>query len=161
MENSIQLANRIREVFLNGTWVANTNYKDQLSGVSWQQTTIKIGTLNTIAVLTYHVNYYVQGVLNVFEQDSLEIRDKFSFDCPEITSDIEWEKLNSLLWSNSKKLANEIEKYPNKKLDDIFVDEKYGTYIRNIEGLIEHSYYHLGQIVLIKKIIQSEHILSL
>jgi hypothetical protein len=160
MENSIQLANRIREVFLNGTWVANTNYKDQLSGVSWQQATIKIGTLNTIAALTYHVSYYLQGVLDVFEQGSLEIRDKFSFYCPEITSDIEWENLNSLLWSNSKKLANEIEKYPNNKLDDIFVDDKYGTYRRNIEGLIEHSYYHLGQIVLINKIIQSEQILS-
>lgn len=161
MENSIQLANRIREVFLNGTWIANTNYKDQLSGVSWQQASIKIGTLNTIATLTYHVNYYVQGVLSVFEQGSLEIRDKFSFDCPEITTDNEWEKLNSLLWSNSRKMANKIEKYPNKKLDDIFVDDKYGTYRKNIEGLIEHSYYHLGQIVWIKKIIQSEQILSL
>ena len=42
---------------------------------------------------------------------------------------------------------------PNDKLEEIFVDEKYGTYRRNIEGIIEHSYYHLGQISLIKKMI--------
>ena len=34
-----------------------------------------------------------------------------------------------------------------------FVDEKYGTYSRNINGILEHSYYHLGQIVLIKKLV--------
>lgn len=38
-------------------------------------------------------------------------------------------------------------------LDKPFIDEKYGSYIRNIEGVIEHSYYHLGQIVLLKKMI--------
>jgi hypothetical protein len=39
------------------------------------------------------------------------------------------------------------------QLDEVFVDKKYGTYLRNIEAVIEHSYYHLGQIVLIKKMI--------
>jgi len=38
-------------------------------------------------------------------------------------------------------------------LDSVFVDEKYGTYLRNIEGVIEHCYYHLGQISLIKKLV--------
>ncbi len=28
-----------------------------------------------------------------------------------------------------------------------------GDYLRNIDGMIEHSYYHLGQIVLIEKLI--------
>jgi hypothetical protein len=37
--------------------------------------------------------------------------------------------------------------------DDIFEEEKYGIYRRNIEAIIEHSYYHLGQISLIKKLI--------
>jgi hypothetical protein len=42
---------------------------------------------------------------------------------------------------------------PEGKLNEVFVDEKYGTYQRNIGGMIEHSYYHLGQIVLLKKIL--------
>jgi hypothetical protein len=42
---------------------------------------------------------------------------------------------------------------PEKKVLHVFVDEKYGTYLRNIEAMIEHSYYHLGQIVLIRKIL--------
>lgn len=39
------------------------------------------------------------------------------------------------------------------KLNAYFVEEKYGSYYRNIDAMIEHSYYHLGQIVLINKIL--------
>ena len=153
MENSKQLANRFREVLLNGSWIANTNYTDQLSNVSWKQAITKIGSLNTIAVLTYHVNYYVAGVLNLFEGGNLEIRDKYSFDAPEIKSEEDWNGLFNEMHLNAEKLADYIERMPNDKLEEIFVDEKYGTYRRNIEGIIEHSYYHLGQISLIKKMI--------
>ncbi len=41
----------------------------------------------------------------------------------------------------------------NEKLFENFVDEKYGNYYRNIDGIIDHSYYHFGQISLIKKLI--------
>lgn len=30
MQNNQILANRFREVLLNGTWIANTNFKEQL-----------------------------------------------------------------------------------------------------------------------------------
>lgn len=55
--------------------------------------------------------------------------------------------------ANSAAFADEVAQIPDEKLDEIFVNEKYGTYLRNIEGVIEHSYYHFGQIVLIKKLI--------
>jgi hypothetical protein len=31
---------------------------------------------------------------------------------------------------------------------------KYGNYYRNLHGIIEHTHYHLGQIVLIKKLLK-------
>ena len=43
-----------------------------------------------------------------------------------------------------------------EKLNEHFVDEKYGNYQRNIDAMIEHSYYHLGQIVMIKKMLLQE-----
>ncbi|MCB0705325.1 MAG: DinB family protein [Saprospiraceae bacterium] len=153
MENSNQLAARLREVLLSGKWIANTNYKDQLSNVTWKQATQKIGTLNTIAGLTYHVNYYLAGILNVFEGGALEIRDKYSFDLPPITSKEDWENMLNEFRTNAEAFASQVERMSDQQLDAIFVDEKYGDYRRNIEGLIEHSYYHLGQISLIRKMI--------
>lgn len=58
------------------------------------------------------------------------------------------------MWDNADKFANHIELMSDEKLESIFVEEKYGNYRRNIEGIIEHSYYHLGQISLIKKMIK-------
>jgi len=151
MENSTQLANRFREVLLNGKWIANTNYKQQLADVTWQQATHKIGSLNTIAALTFHVNYYISGVADFFEKGTLTINDKYSFDLPPIQSKKVWENLELII--NAERFAELVEVMSDEQLDTIFVDEKYGTYRRNIEGMIEHSYYHLGQISLIKKMI--------
>jgi hypothetical protein len=153
MTRNITIANRLREVLLNGHWIANTNYKEQIQSVNWQQATQKVDSLNTIAALTYHINYYLAGLLNAFENGRLDISDKYSFDLPTINSEIEWSKLVSEFLTNSEKFADKIEKMDEKIFDMPFIDEKYGTFLRNIEGVIEHSYYHLGQISLIKKMI--------
>lgn len=153
MKATTQIANRFREVVLNGKWIANTNLKDQLTGLNWEHATKKIGSLNTIAALTFHIHYYIAGILNVLEGGPLTIRDKYSFDLPPVQSQEDWEKLVNQLWSDAEKFANMVEQMPDEKLNEVFTDEKYGTYQRNIDGMIEHCYYHLGQIVLIKKML--------
>jgi len=154
MGNSNQLANRFREVFLNGTWIANTNYKMQLNDITWKQVITKVKSLNSVAALAFHINYYVAGVLNLFEGGTLDIRDKYSFDMPKIKSEEDWNNLLNDLLANAEKFANHVELMSDEKLEEFFVEKKYGTYRRNIEGMIEHSYYHLGQISLIKKMIK-------
>lgn len=148
-----QIAKQFRESQLNGTWIA-TNLKAEISDLTWQQATTKIGTLNTIAALTFHLNYYVAGLIQVFEGGTLDIRDKYSFDCPPIQSQADWEKLCNKSFADAERFANLVEQMPGEKLAEGFVDIKYGNYSRNIHGVIEHTYYHLGQIVLIKKIMK-------
>lgn len=114
MENPKQLASRFREVTLNGKWIANTNYINQLSDINWKQATIKIGSLNTIAALTFHTNYYITGILNVFEDGTLDIRDKYSFDMPPINSEEDWAMLLKDLESNAKKFATHVEGMSDK-----------------------------------------------
>ena len=154
MTRNVLLANRLREVLLSGRWIANTNYKEQLLSVSWEQAIQKIEDLNTIAALTYHINYYLAGLLSAFENGKLEIRDKFSFDLPPIRSESDWNSLVTAFLSNSEKFAAKVEQMEDTIFDQPFVDEKYGTFLRNIEGVIEHSYYHLGQISLLRKMVQ-------
>ncbi|KFE98550.1 hypothetical protein IX39_14035 [Chryseobacterium formosense] len=156
MSTTSQLAKRFREVLLDGKWIANTNFKDQLSDVTWEQVTTKIGSLNTVAMLAFHIDYYIAGLINVFEGGDLEIRDQFSFDLPPIESQKQWEELLNKLWDDAEKFASLLEQMPDSKMNEVFVDQKYGTYLRNIDGMIEHCYYHLGQITLIKKLILSK-----
>lgn len=153
METSTQLAHRFKEVILDGHWIANTNFKELLADLSWQQATQQIGTLNTIAALTFHVNYYIGGLVNVFKGGGLDIRDKYSFDLPPVQSAEDWDKLRNELWSNAEAFAAHVAQMADEKLDGPFVDEKYGTYQRNIEAMIEHAYYHMGQVAMLRKLI--------
>ena len=153
MARNLAIANRLREVLLNGKWIANTNFKEQILSVNWEQAIQKVGNLNTIALLTFHINYYLDGLLNVFNGGKLEIKDKYSFDLPEIRSEKDWSKLVNDFLSNSEMFAKQVEQMDESMLDQPFADEKYGSYLRNIEGVIEHSYYHLGQVSLIRKMI--------
>lgn len=155
MNSVSQLTKRFREVILDGFWIANTNFKDQLSDVTWEQAKEKVGSLNTIAMLTFHIDYYIAGIVNVLEGGELEIKDQFSFDLPPIESPEQWEALLNKLWADAEKFVALLEQMPGSKLDEVFVDEKYGTYQRNIDGMIEHAYYHLGQITLIKKLLKN------
>lgn len=156
MKNSTQLAKRLQEVFLDGKWIANTNYQAILVDVTLVEAITKITDLNTIAMLTFHINYYLDGILNVFNGGELEIRDKFSFDLPKLELEADWEKLVLELKTNAAIFVKQVDDFSNEKLAMPFVDEKYGTYQRNIEAVIEHSYYHLGQIVLIKKMVRTQ-----
>ena len=151
MKLTTQIANQFREVYLNGKWIANTNLKEQLSDLTWQQATTKVASLNSIAALAFHLNYYTAGLIKVFEGGPLDIKDKYSFDMPTIASQEDWHTLINSIWDNAEKFATLVEQMPDEKLWSPFIEEKYGNYYRNIISTIEHSYYHFGQIVLIKK----------
>ncbi|SPZ83767.1 Uncharacterised protein [Sphingobacterium multivorum] len=143
--------------FLNGRWIANTNYQEQLLNTIWEQAIFKINDLNSIAALTYHINYYLEGLLAAFTYGKLEISDKYSFDIPPIQSKADWDTLVDRFLKNAKLFCDCIASFDQNLFDQPFIDKKYGSYLRNIEAVIEHSYYHLGQISLIKKLIlQSE-----
>ena len=91
--------------------------------------------------------------MQVLQGEPLNAHDKYSFAHPPILSQKDWEKLLDKTWTNAENFATLIEQMPESKLGKIFSDEKYGNYYRNINGIIEHTHYHLGQIVLIKKIL--------
>ncbi len=152
MSLTAQIAKHFREIHFGGNWTTS-NLKDNLADVTWQQATTKVDSLNTIAALTYHINYYVSAVLKVLQGEALEAHDKFSFDVPLIQSQQDWETLLNKVWADAETFAKLVEQLTDEKLNEYLADEKYGNYFRNLHGIIEHSHYHLGQIVTIKKII--------
>ena len=103
--------------------------------------------------LAQHIHYYISGILNVFNGGSLDIKDQFSFNFPYIESQEQWNLFLNRFWNDAEEFARKVETISDEKLNSVFVNEKYGSFKRNIDAMIEHSYYHLGQIVLIKKML--------
>ena len=153
MNLSQQTAKHFRDIFTGGNWTS-VNLKETLTGVDWQQATTPVHSLNTIASLVFHIHYYVQAVLKVLQGNPLEASDKFSFDVPAIQNQEGWDQLVATTLADAEQFAALVEQLPESRFMEVFVDEKYGNYHRNIYGIIEHTHYHLGQIVLIKKILQ-------
>ncbi|HYF29551.1 MAG TPA: DinB family protein [Chitinophagaceae bacterium] len=152
MSLSAQLAKHFRDVHFGGNWTS-VNLKDSIASINWQQATTQVHSCNTIAALVYHINYYVSAVLKVLQGHPLDAHDKYSFDLPPIQSQEGWEQLLDKTWSDAESFAVLVEQLPEAKLWENMADPKYGTYYRNIQGIIEHAHYHLGQIVIVKKML--------
>jgi hypothetical protein len=153
MKTSAQLAKHLRDVHFGGNWT-DSCLKEQLKDVDWQMATRKVHGLNTIAALVYHMNYYVSAGLRVLRGQPLAAKDSDSFNHPPITSQADWEQLLDRIWSEAEAYAELIGQLPEEKLWADFVDPKYGSYYRNIQGNIEHFHYHLGQVALVKKLVR-------
>ena len=148
------IAKHLRDVHFGGNWTA-VNLKDLTDDVDWHMATQQVESFHTIAELVFHMNYFVDATLQVFREGKLEAKDKFSFDLPSVRCQADWDQLLEKSWRGVEELASLIEEMPEDKIWDVFVDEKYGTYYRCLQGLVEHCHYHLGQIAMLKSMVQS------
>jgi len=150
MSLSKQIAQHVRDIYFGKNWT-NSNFKEKLAEVDWKEATTQVNSYNTIAMLVFHTNYYLAGIMNVLKGGTLDIRDKFSYELPPIESEEDWQKIKDKAFEEGEEYAKLIEAMPEEKFWESFVKEDYGNYYRNIHGSIEHLYYHFGQIVLIRK----------
>ncbi|WP_373075360.1 DUF1572 domain-containing protein [Zeaxanthinibacter enoshimensis] len=154
MTLSKQISEHFAQAYFGGNWT-DVHLKEQLADLSVQEATAKIGDLNSIASLTYHIHFFVKATLQVLEGGELYAHDKYSFDLPPVTQQAEWETFIQKIWEEAETFSNAIARLEDDQIHQVFVDRKYGSYFRNLSGIIEHTYYHLGQIVLIKKLLRS------
>lgn len=150
-----QIAKHFRDVYFGDNWTS-VNVRDTVADITWQQAITKVHSLNTIAALVFHINYYVSAVLKVLQGEPLNASDKFSFDLTPINSSDDWQQLVNKTLTEAELFAAQIEKLNEAILFENFADAKYGNYYRNLHGIIEHIHYHLGQISLIKKILNEK-----
>lgn len=153
MSTSATIAKHFRDVHFGGNWTW-VNLRDTLKDVTWEEATRKREGFNTIAVLTFHINYFVDAVLKVLEGGPLDSHDKFSFTHPPITNEADWQRLLDKMWSDAERFAVLVGQLPDDRLHTDMADPKYGTWYRNLHGIIEHTHYHLGQIVILKKLLR-------
>lgn len=152
MNTAQHIAQHLDQVYFGGNWTASS-LEEQLKGVSWQQATTAVGDTNSIATLVFHIQYYIHAVLGVLVGEPLQAKDADSFAHPPIESQKDWEQFLQRNFQETKRFIKAIETLDPSLMETIFVEEKYGTYYRNLQGIVEHTHYHLGQIVLLKKLL--------
>jgi hypothetical protein len=99
------------------------------------------------------MDHYVRAVMERMENKPRTLTHEQSVEEPEIHSEADWQALLERMWANGEKFATAIEHFPEAKLWEVFMAPEYGNGFRNISGVIEHNHYHLGQIVVVKKMV--------
>src|SRR5687768_11559588 len=133
-----QIARHFREVHFGGNWTSS-DLKTNLADVTWQQATTQVYSFNTIAALTYHMNYFVAAVLKVLQGGPLDAHDKYSFDLPPVRSQEDWEKLLNKTWADAENFASLVKKLPEPKLWKNFSDKNMGIITGTCMALLSIS----------------------
>lgn len=150
-----QIAQNLRETYFGKNWTYSC-MKEHLEDVTWQEAVTQVHSLNTIVTLVYHSYYYVDAVRKVLNGGPLDAHQDFSFTHPPVESAEDWSQFLDKVWTCVEECATLIEQLPEDKMWEPFAGGKYGNYYRNLHGIMEHTYYHTGQIVWVKKFLRAE-----
>ncbi|RDK88466.1 DinB family protein [Marinirhabdus gelatinilytica] len=151
-----QHISKLYKDLIHGGNYTGVSFKKVLEDISLEEAVAKVGSCNTIATLVYHIQYYCKAVMGVLEGGPLEAHDSLSFYHPPVTSEKDWEQLKNETWKEAARFGELVANLSEEKLYESFIKEAYGTYYRNIHGVIEHTHYHLGQISLLKKLLREQ-----
>ena len=100
METSKLLSLQL-EQYLNGGNLTGVHLKELLDDITHKEATHQIGDLNTIALLTFHINYYIEALIEVLKGGPLEAKDNLSFKMIPLQNEQEWISLKQKLYNLS------------------------------------------------------------
>lgn len=151
MEVRSLIAQHIIDAHEGGNWTGNS-LREALKNVSLTAATATTkASTNTIASLVHHLTYWNNIMMRRIAGEVVDIPDVNGFDVPLLTTEKEWEVLQQNNLRSAHGLAAAILKDERQDLSDPILPG-YSSAYKNFQGCIEHIYYHLGQITMIKQL---------
>jgi uncharacterized damage-inducible protein DinB len=149
------IATHIRDCFDGENWTS-VNIADTLADVSFQEaqqrTTL---SQNTIASLLHHLYYWNGIIMERIKGINPSIAEANGFDVDELKNENDWNGLIEKTHQSFLQLADAVKNFLEEKLFEISPTGK-SSYYKNFQGIVEHAHYHLGQIVILKKLIKQQ-----
>jgi uncharacterized damage-inducible protein DinB len=147
------IAQHITEVSEGGNWT-DVNIKDTLADVGYKEaTTVTRASYNTIAALVHHLSFYNDVVMQRLSGSDPVVSESNGFDMAAIRNEDDWIKLKDCNIQSAQRLASAVREFPEEKIFELTATGN-STHYKTLHGIAEHAHYHLGQIVLLKKLIR-------
>ena len=147
MKTEIQkLCDILRHSFEKNAWHGPA-VMEVLSVIDESIVTKKINNTHSILELVGHMTAWRTFVnQRLLDGEGFEVTDEMNFSLPE-----SWPKAINALSDSQKQLLHSLEQFPVERLTEVVPNRPY-KFFTMINGIIHHDLYHLGQIVLIKRI---------
>ena len=155
MKITDEIAGHITDCFDGENWTG-VNISDTLKNINWQEAQQRTaGSTNTIASLLNHLHYWNGIILHRSKGENPTVPDSNGFDVDELKNENDWNDLKEKARKSFIQLADAVKNFPEEKLKDTYAEGK-SSYYKNFQGIVEHAHYHLGQIVILKKLIKHQ-----
>jgi len=139
---------------VHGNWT-EIYFDDVIADVTHAEAiAIPLGLTNSIAMLVHHITFYNDVVFERLKGNNPTIDSSNGF-AVNIADEEAWQQLKESCFTSFKKLADAVAALPEEKLYEPALYNAEDTYYKTFHGIVEHAHYHLGQIVLLKKIIRN------
>lgn len=149
------LAQHLKDVYEGNNWT-DVNIDTTLEDIDWKKAQQQTeASPNTIASLLHHLLYWNGIILKRKNGETPVIPEENGYDVPFLNNEEEWAALKEKTHQSFLELADAIKDFPEDKLLENYAPAIPSTYYRNFQGIVEHAHYHLGQIIILKKLIQS------
>jgi uncharacterized damage-inducible protein DinB len=155
MKITDKIATHIRDCFDGENWTS-VNISDTLKDVDWQQAQQRTtASQNTIDSLLHHLYYWNGIMMERIKGINPSVPDLNGFDAGELKNENDWNDLKEKTHQSFIQLADAVKNFPEEKLFETSPTGK-SSYYKNFHGIVEHAHYHLGQIVILKKLIKQQ-----
>ncbi|WP_173966353.1 DinB family protein [Flavobacterium collinsii] len=152
MSESKRISNLYQSIYNGNPWL-EVNMINTLHNVSAAQAYKKVNpNLNTIWEIINHLIQWRRNILKRVQGETIITPDHNYFVPVLDSSEAAWEQSLQNL-EKSQELWNAFfEDFDDNDLSKIYTNNGH-TYYEHIHGIIQHDVYHLGQIVILKKLL--------
>jgi len=150
-----RIAEQLRLAMSGDTW-AGVCVSGVLADITAAQAATRpLTNAHTIWELVLHIETYLAAALEPLAGKPMPHIYKTPADwrSPEDTSSAAWKDLLERLQRSGSALAEAIERFDPARLGDTVPNREYDFYYL-LHGVVQHTFYHLGQIMMVKKAAQ-------
>ena len=147
------IAQHLVEVHEGNNWT-DVNLADTLKDVTAEEAVILTNASpNTIASLLHHITFWNRLMIKRMQGIDVFVDEKNGYDTPPIQTEEDWQQLQIDNNLSAHELAASIAAFDENLLFESLILGKSSAY-KNLQGTVEHVHYHLGQMVILKKLIK-------
>lgn len=152
---STTLARHFRQAYTGGSF-SERYLEAELRALNHRQANTSLRGANTVAALAYHLHFYVAGMQSALTGGELDTRDGASWETPAIETEEAWRQLIDECLATGEAFAKTLEALPEDALHEPFHAPTNSSTFVNALGVLEHVYYHLGQVVLLRRELEED-----
>lgn len=153
---SNRIADQLRRAFKGEAWLG-PSLLDLLAEITPEQARARpLAAGHNIWELVMHIDFWVQAAAGAMQGVNMPTLDGPQDQAPgdwAVVKDLDavaWFDAQDSLFQNAERLAQSVELFSERRLNDIVPGRPYDFY-HLFHGIVQHSIYHAGQIAILKK----------